>query len=390
MSDLEAPRDDSGQFAPAEPLTGVVGLEHDAGWVPLKRDEGTAELNEQQAADELSNRRDEEAEPEKIGLYNDDRTGFRDDLENPEHEGPKVSLTVESAADALSGWREYQDELDQTVADAELLDSVDAFDKPPESAKADNVPSTDPAAEAADPQAQAVQWLEQHPAAHALLSEHIQQSTAAAEQVRAAYAQQLDGALAVARQVTFALIPELNGVTDANHAASVLSAIQQQNPQRFAQIQQLDRDTGQLMAAAQNERQAAAQREQQAVRAYNAEQERAYAQRYGAVDRTTGEGVRSYLQGLGATNEDLAALSQTRLPVWAQRALIDAAQMEQVRNAPKAVVKPDLPPVQRPGVARAPGEARQSDITSLSTRLSKSGSEKDAFALLSAMRANKR
>ncbi|MCS3517072.1 hypothetical protein [Bradyrhizobium elkanii] len=390
MSDLEASRDDSGQFAPAEPLTGVAGLEHDAGWVPLKQEENAVELDEQQAADELSNRRGEEAEPEKIGLYNEDRTGFRDDLENPEHEGPKVSLTVESAAEALSGWREYQDELDQTVADAELLDSVDAFDKTPESAKAGDVPSTDPAAEAADPQAQAVQWLEQHPAAHALLSEHIQQSTAAAEQVRAAYVQQLDGALAVARQVTFALIPELNGVTDANHAASVLSAIQQQNPQRFAQIQQLDRDTGQLMAAAQNERQATAQRELQAVHAYNAEQERAYETKWGKVDRATGEGVRSYLEGLGATNDDIAALAQTRLPAWAQRALIDAAEMHRVRNAPKAVVKPDLPPVQRPGVARAPGEARQRDLTSLTGRLNKSGTVDDAFVLLSAMRANKK
>ncbi|MCP2219924.1 MULTISPECIES: hypothetical protein [Bradyrhizobium] len=390
MSDLEASRDDNGQFAPAEPLTGVAGLEHDAGWVPLKQEENAVELDEQQAADELSNRRGEEAEPEKIGLYNEDRTGFRDDLDNPEHEGPKVSLTVESAAEALSGWREYQDELDQAVADAELLDGVGALDKPQEiGAKTDDLSPVEPA-QAADPQAQAVQWLDEHPEVHAALSEHIQQSTAAAEQVRVAYAQQLDGALAVARQVTFALIPELNGVTDANHAASVLSAIQQQNPQRFAQIQQLDRDTGQLMAAAQNERQAAAQRELQAVRAYNAEQERAYAQRYGAVDRTTGEGVRSYLQGLGATDEDLAALSQTRLPVWAQRALIDAAQMEQVRNAPKAVVKPDLPPVQRPGVARAPGEARQRDLTSLNGRLNKSGSVDDAFALVAAMRANKR
>lgn len=393
MSDTDMQRDEAtGQFAPAEPLTGQAGLEHDAGWVPLKKQEADTELDEAQAAEELAARREEEGEPEKIGLYNKDRTGFLDDLENPEHEGPKVSLTPESAADALSGWREYQNELDQAVADAELLDSVDALDKTPEiDPKADDAPAkpTD-SAEAADPEAQALQWLEDHPEAHRALSEHVQASTAAAEQVRAAYAQQLDGALAVARQVTFAMIPELNGVTDANHAASVLSAIQQQNPQRFAQIQQLDRDTGQLMAAAQNERHAATQRELKAVQDYNAEQERAYARRYGAVDRATGEGVRSYLQGLGATDEDLAALSQTRLPVWAQRALIDAAEMQQVRNAPKAVVKPDLPPVQRPGVARAPGEARHTDLTRLNRRLSKSGSVDDAFALISAMRANRR
>ncbi|PAY06657.1 hypothetical protein CK489_27690 [Bradyrhizobium sp. UFLA03-84] len=390
MSDFEAPRDDSGQFAPAEPLTGQAGLEHDAGWVPLRKQETVAELDEAQAAEELTARREEEQEPEKIGLYaNKDGTAFLDDLENPDHEGPKVSLTPETAADALSGWREYQDHLDQAVADAELLDSVGALDQPETSAKADDLAPADPA-RAADPAAEAVQWLENHPEAHRAISEHVQASTAAAEQARAMYVQQLDGALAVARQVTFALIPELQGVTDANHAASVLSAIQQQNPQRFAQLQQLDQQTGHLMAAAQHERHAAAQREWQATQTYNAEQARAYEQKYGPVDRATGESVRSYLEGLGATGNDIAALAQTRLPAWAQRALIDAAQMEQVRNAPKAVVKPDLPPVQRPGVARAPSEARQTDLSTLNGRLNRSGSENDAYALLTAMRANRR
>ncbi|MCS3449537.1 hypothetical protein M2222_001642 [Bradyrhizobium elkanii] len=393
MSDLEPARDESGQFAPAEPLTGQAGLEHDAGWKPLLKEQaGDAALDERQGAEELTARREDDAEPTPITLVDREalERGEIKPLDDPDGE-IRTSLTPEWAAAELTTYREGLAQIDQEVADAELLAEVGAEQPLDQSAKPDPAQAeTTPEQQSATAQEQAIQWLEDHPEAHAALSEHIQQSTAAADQARAAYVQQLDGALAIARQVTFALIPELNGVTDATHAASVLSAIQQQNPQRFAQIQQLDRKTGQLMAAAQNERHVASQRELQAVHAYNAEQERVYAQRYGTVDRATGESVRSYLQGLGATNEDLAALSQTRLPVWAQRALIDAAQMEQVRNAPKAVVKHDLPPVQRPGVARAPGEARQTDLAALSGRLNRSGSVDDAFALVAAMRANKR
>ncbi|MGY4160495.1 hypothetical protein ACVINW_006337 [Bradyrhizobium sp. USDA 4461] len=390
MSDI--PRDEAtGQFA-GEQKFGLAGLEADAGWTPLVKPETDAELDEAQAAEEIVARREDEQEPEKIGLYNHDRTGLLDDLENPDHEGPKISLTPESAAYGLTAYREYQAELDQAVADIELLDSVDALDKTAEvGAKGDEVPAEpgEPA-KTADPQAEALQWLEDHPEAHAALSEHVQQSTAAAEQARAAYAQQLDGALAVARQVTFAMVPELRGVTDANHAVSVLSAIQQQNPQRFAQIQQLDRETGQLMAAAQNERQAALQRELRAILDYNAEQSKAYETKYGAVDRATADGVRSYLQGLGATEQDFVQLQQSRVPLWAQKALIDAAQYHKLMSNPPKPSRQPLPPVQRPGAAQPRGAARASDLRSLTAKLDSSGRIEDAVAMLSAMRESRK
>lgn len=389
MSELEASRDDNGQFAPS--TDGLFGQEAelvDSGYVPMpdpeKETRDDIGLDVNGGAEVLSAIREDEAPVREVFYQNEN--GER--LNADRNEGPVEAVTAEQAAANLTTYREGLMQIDQEMADAELLAEVGA-DQP---AKPNPVREhqAEAAPEQADPQAQAMQWLEEHPEAHAALSQHVQQSTAAAEQVRVAYAQQLDGALAVARQVTFALIPELNGVTDANHAASVLSAIQQQNPQRFAQIQQLDRDTGQLMAAAQNERQAAAQRELQAVRAYNDDASKSYEAKWGKVDRATGEGVRSYLEGLGATADDLQALANTRLPSWAQKALVDAAMYNRIQNAPKAVVKPDLPPVQRPGVARAPGEARQRDLTSLNGRLNKSGSVDDAFALVAAMRANKR
>lgn len=388
MSDLEPARDESGQFAPAEPLTGQAGLEHDAGWKPLLKEQaGDAALDERQGAEELTARREDDAEPTPITLVDREalERGEIKPLDDPDGE-IRTSLTPEWAAAELTTYREGLAQIDQEMADSDLLAEVGVEPGVDEQAKPDALREVSEAPAEASTEVDEISKALNNPA----VVEALQGEFNRVNEARETYIAHLDGALAVARQVTFAMVPELRGVTDANHAASVLSAIQQQNPQRFAQIQQLDRETGQLMAAAQNERHAAAQREQQAIHAYNAEQERVYAQRYGTVDRATGESVRSYLQGLGATNEDLAALSQTRLPVWAQRALIDAAQMEQVRNAPKAVVKHDLPPVQRPGVARAPGEARQTDLAALSGRLNRSGSVDDAFALVAAMRANKR
>ncbi|MCW2130186.1 hypothetical protein M2226_008930 [Bradyrhizobium elkanii] len=385
MSDLET-RDDNGQFATAEPLTGQAGLEHDAGWKPLLKEQTSDEIDEHQGAEELAARRDEESEPIPITLVDSEALdrGEIKPLDDPDG-GIKTSLTPEWAASELTTYREGLMQIDQETADAELLAEVGVEPDVNESAKPDALQATSESP-GVSTEADEIGKALNNPA----VVEALQGEFNRANEARETYVAQLDGALAVARQVTFALVPELRGVTDASHAASVLAAIQQQNPQRFAQIQQLDRDTGQLMAAAHNERQAAAQREMQAVHAYNAEQERAYETKWGKVDRATGESVRSYLEGLGATNDDIAALAQTRLPAWAQRALIDGAEMHRVRNAPKAVVKPDLPPVQRPGVARAPGEARQTDLTRLNGRLSQSGSVDDAFALVSAMRANRR
>ncbi|MHC2241333.1 hypothetical protein [Bradyrhizobium elkanii] len=388
MSDLEPARDESGQFASAEPLTGQAGLEHDAGWRPLLKEQaGDAELDERHGAEELTARREDDAEPTPITLVDREalERGEIEPLDDPDSE-IKTSLTAEWAADNLTTYREGLAQFDQEMADADLLAEVGVEPGVAELAKPDALREASEAPAEASTEVDEISKALNNPA----VVEALQGEFNRVNEARETYIAHLDGALAVARQVTFAMVPELRGVTDANHAASVLSAIQQQNPQRFAQIQQLDRETGQLMAAAQNERHAAAQREQQAIHAYNAEQSRAYEQKYGAVDRATADGVRSYLESLGATNDDFAALQQSRVPVWAQRALIDAAHWHRVQNAPKAVVKPDLPPVQRPGVARAPGAERQLDVSRLNGRLSKSGSVDDAFALLSAMRANRK
>lgn len=105
--------------------------------------------------------------------------------------------------------------------------------------------------------------------------------------------------------------------------------------------------------------------------------------------------ARELLPDLGFKESELAALAngKERLSIYdhrIQRLFADSLKLRDIQNAPKAVVKPDLPPVQRPGVARAPGADKAALVQSLTDKLSNSGSEKDALELLIARRASRR
>jgi hypothetical protein len=390
---VEQPRDEAtGQFTSGEPLSteGLFGREAELaehGWQPhleAKPGEFEGDSDEQttQAAEELDRIRGEESsDPMPI------------ELAVGEDKAPdNLALTVEQARDALLVHRSNLQTYTEGLDDAELLAEVgvDPLEEPAKPDPVDVKPQEPTAEQPGTAQERAIQWLQDNPEVHATLSEHIQTESARAEAARSAYSQALESAVAVAEHAFLSQFPEFRGVSDPDHLVSIASSIQQQNPGRWQAIQQTAAQSSQLLQAQAQERQAAAQRELEAVRTYNTEQERAFVERFGAVDRATGEGVRSYLEGLGATDDDFAALSQTRLPAWAQKALVDAAAYNKLLNAPPKVVPKNLPPVQRPGIARVPGEARHVDLSSLNSRLNKSGSMDDAAALLNAMRASRR
>jgi hypothetical protein len=101
------------------------------------------------------------------------------------------------------------------------------------------------------------------------------------------------------------------------------------------------------------------------------------------------------LPDLGFTESELNALAsgKDKLSIYdhrLQRLLADSIQLRDIKNAPKAVVKADLPPVQKPGVARAPGSDKAAALQSLTDKLTNSGSEKDALELLIAKRSARR
>jgi hypothetical protein len=68
----------------------------------------------------------------------------------------------------------------------------------------------------------------------------------------------------------------------------------------------------------------------------------------------------------------------------------DAGKYRLVMKARDAAAAKLVPPVQRPGMARTPGEREHADLRMLNARLSTSGDIKDAVALYNARKSSKR
>ena len=65
----------------------------------------------------------------------------------------------------------------------------------------------------------------------------------------------------------------------------------------------------------------------------------------------------------------------------------DATLWRDAQAKAKAAAAKPVPPVQRPGVSQPKGAAQEAQVQALTTKLEKSGSLKDAAALLRAKRA---
>ena len=68
----------------------------------------------------------------------------------------------------------------------------------------------------------------------------------------------------------------------------------------------------------------------------------------------------------------------------------DAGKYRLMMKARDAAVAKPVPPVQRPGMARIPGEREHADLRTLNARLSSSGDIKDAVVLYNARKSSKR
>ena len=67
----------------------------------------------------------------------------------------------------------------------------------------------------------------------------------------------------------------------------------------------------------------------------------------------------------------------------------DAGKYRLMMKAKDVAAARPLPPVQRPGMSRMPGERAQADLRTLNARLSSSGDIKDAVALYHARKSGR-
>lgn len=99
--------------------------------------------------------------------------------------------------------------------------------------------------------------------------------------------------------------------------------------------------------------------------------------------------VRSYLKDVGITDNELQTLwssNPTFRDARTQKIIWEASQFRAAKEAVKNAPPKPVPPVQRPGTAPAKGERASADLQALETKLERTGSAKDAAALLMAKR----
>jgi hypothetical protein len=332
-------RDEStGQFTSAEPLVGLAGIEHEAGYVPYKEEPAgeeaeASELTVEEAADRLTASRTPEAD---IKTY----SPLRDLPEN-------VTLTIEQAAKI----RTEMGEADAAQADLEkneqIRKEVDELRgaKPEETAKE---------AESTSPEADVEKFL-----AIPHVKQAVDKLTGEAETVKQTYSQAAEIAQDFARASFIEYFPEIAALP-LDQWEGALALMSQRQPDRFQKAVGTLQRVSQLQVARQQEDQQRAQRQQAEFAKYaQAENARFETMTKGESKetmRSAEKEIPAMLAEYGANpGQFLEAISaQTTFPrAAAERIMLDAAKYRLMQKATKSVATKPLPPVQRPGVSSA-------------------------------------
>ena len=364
----EAPRNDAGQFKSAEPAYGREAIERDAGYVPLP-DESKAEVPEELTTKEAAAERLKELSGTEsaIRTYT---TGLPDN----------VTLTQEQAAEMLIESRKDADAEEQSAADKKKAQKeIDDLrgEKPAEKA---------PAADTEDD------------VEKALKSPKIRDAIAA--RVAEADMQRQHHETAVQHATNFAIaslfgdIPELATVPMEQWA----NQIQSMPPERAQLARTRLQALGQVEAANSEIKAQKTAREQAEMKEYTARERARYVDLIKDIPAAKqAEAAAQLPKTLAAYGVDTAQFlkavgNQKDFPrSVAQALMVKAALYDVITQAPKAIATREVPKVQRPGVAGPRGVERNDvNLAALSAKLGKSGSIKDAAALLSARRSKGR
>jgi len=348
----------------AEPLTGRAGLENDAGFTPLV-DEVTPEseaeeLSKKEAADRLA----QLSSSKPIVTYT---SGLP----------PDVSLTIEQGAKMVAEARTADREQAELDADKALKKEVDELR-----------PKSEPVAPLLSDEDEVERALKL-PRVKAALDQRVTE----ADTARETYTKQVGLANQFAAAAFTEGFPELARLP-LDQMADALTAMAHREPARFDKAMATLQRVNQLQQAAAHETAQKTAREAAEFQAYaRAEDARVVEMIKGERNMPALEAeIPSMLRDLGVDPAEFLRLgneSKFLRSAAAQKILIDATKYRLAMKAgrPKPGAAP-IPQVVRPGTrAEASRGARAaSDLAALNHRLSKSGSLKDAAALLVATR----
>jgi hypothetical protein len=248
-----------------------------------------------------------------------------------------------------------------------------------------------------DPDTQdAIRTIQSNPKIMAALQETVQQT----EATRAAYAAQVQQSTQLAAASFLSSFPELMGLSPAELPTAV-AVIAKQDPARGAailahvdRVQRLN-NMSQQAQAHQAQLQQARLHEERArlnafVRAEDAKFEAEVASKESPETmRRLAENVVDMAQEYGVSKAELAAIWHSQPLVRSsafQRMAVDAARWRMAQKEIAGKLSRDLPPVQRPGTSQPRQGADEYRVRSLQQQLDRSGSYKDAAALILARR----
>jgi hypothetical protein len=234
--------------------------------------------------------------------------------------------------------------------------------------------------------------LMSHPQVRLALEEKIGE----VERARRSYADGLDAAMQIAQVSFVSQFPELAGLPP-ERLPEALAQIAQQDPAKLARIQAIVAGSEQLRVRQSEEarRTAEASRRQfqNYAKAEDARLETLLKEETRDVRQAVAHEIMSLAKASGIEPEELRRLFDSE-PLMRnatfQRMMYDAGKYRLMMKARDAAVARSVPPVMRPGMAASRSESEQSDMRSLSARLSSSGDLRDAVALYQARKSGRR
>ena len=306
------------------------------------------------------------------------------------------SETSAELAARVDAWRAEAAARDPDAAELygfelpEAATETTGTDKPePEKAGSDPAGNNGDATARLDPELQKA--LEHPQVRHA-----IEQKIGEAEKTRQGYLNGLAAATQIAQVSFLSQFPELAAVAPENLSAA-LGQMSRQDPAKFARVQAMVATTEQLFAQQQQEslRQAEAARQgfHDFARSEDARFEATLKGEAPEIQRAVADEIIASASASGVEAAELMRLFNSE-PVMRnaafQRMQYDAGKYRLMMKAKDAIATRPVPPVQRPGMARAPAEREHADLRTLSARLSNSGDIRDAVALYHARKSQQR
>lgn len=223
----------------------------------------------------------------------------------------------------------------------------------------------------------------------------IEQQLGEAERMRQTYLDGIAAATQIAQASFLSQFPELAAVAPENLPAA-LEQLSQQDPARFEQVRTMVAASEKLLERQRQESALQIELNRQNFENYARSEDARFETMMKGEARETQAAVSAEIvasaKASGIEPAELNHLFQTeplmRNAVF-QRMMYDAGKYRLMMRARTEAVSKPLPPVVRPGMARVPSERQQVDLRALNTRLSSTGSIKDAVALYHARKSSR-